>query len=260
MEVYERADGLLGKTQDAETVGRLRACAGRIVSMRRAAERAAKARRRSGDFWAGFSFTERVRAYEARYIKRALIEARGSVSRAARLLGLKHHASLASLLKGRHRELAQLRTPPEKRTVHVVRLRGPRTNAKALADESARTVHILHVEDNRLIADGVRVELEAEGWGVETVAEGAEALRLLAGDAIYDLLLFDNELPGLSGVELVRAARRLDHRRHTPIVMLSAGDIKVEAERAGVDAFLRKPDEVTRLVEVVTRLLDANAS
>ena len=255
VEVYERADGLLKGTQDAETVGRLRACARRIVSARRAAAPTAQSRIRQADFWAGFSLTERVHAYEARYIKRALVEAQGSVSRAARLLGLKHHASLASLLKGRHKGLAHLRTPPEKRTVKVVRLRGPRSTAKAQTSERPRAVKILHVEDNQLIASAVRDALALEGWSVQTVEQGAAALRLLAGSARYDLLIFDHELPGLSGVELVRAARRLAHRKDTPILMLSASDVEAEALAAGADAFLRKPDEAVQLVETVGRLL-----
>ena len=255
VEAYERADGLLQGTQDAETVGRLRACARLIVSKRHVTAPTAQSRIRQADFWAGFSLTERVHAYEARYIKRALVEARGSVSRAARLLGLKHHASLASLLKGRHKSLAHLRTPPEKRTVKVVRLRGPRSTAKAQTSERPRTVKILHVEDNQLIANAVRDALALEGLSVQTVEQGAAALRLLAGDARYHLLIFDNELPGLSGVELVRAARRLAHRKDTPILMLSASDVEAEALAAGADAFLRKPDEAVQLVETVRRLL-----
>ena len=39
--------------------------------------------------------------------------------------------------------------------------------------------------------------------------------------------------------------------------MLSAGDVKLEAERTGVDAFLRKPDDIIRLVETIARLLSA---
>ena len=253
LEAYERADDLLKDTQDAETIARLRTCARDIVGARRAA--AIPARRSRVDFWANFSLTEKVRAYEARYIRRALFDARGSISRAARLLGLKHHASLTSLLKGRHKGLTHLRTPPEKRAPKAARLRGPRNTARAHASKRSRAVRVLHVEDNKLVAALVQEALELEGWGVVTVSEGNAALKHLAGDAHYDLLLLDNELPGLSGVELVRAARRHDHRRRTPIIMLSASDVRAEAARAGVDVFLRKPEEVGKLVETIERLL-----
>jgi DNA-binding response OmpR family regulator len=78
---------------------------------------------------------------------------------------------------------------------------------------------------------------------------------MLEGKEHYDLLLFDNDLPHVNGVELIRRARRLPHRKRTPIIMLSAGDVEPEAWRAGVDAFLRKPDDIGRLTGMVARLL-----
>jgi CheY-like chemotaxis protein len=68
-------------------------------------------------------------------------------------------------------------------------------------------------------------------------------------------LLFDNELPDLKGLELVRAARRYEQTRRTPIIMLSASDVQSEAARAGVDAFLRKPEEIHSLIATIERLL-----
>ncbi|HEX8161739.1 MAG TPA: response regulator [Pyrinomonadaceae bacterium] len=84
------------------------------------------------------------------------------------------------------------------------------------------TLTILHVEDNSFVADAVRDMLEEEGWSVVTCSDGATALnRLATGDA-YDLLILDNQLPGASGMEIVRYARSLPSRRHTPIIMFSA--------------------------------------
>jgi two-component system, chemotaxis family, chemotaxis protein CheY len=257
-EAYERADDLLKDTQDAETIARLRSCARGIVGVRRAA--AMPVRHSRVDFWANFSLAEKVRAYEARYIRRALHDARGSISRAARLLGLKHHASLTSLLKGRHKGLTHLRTPPEKRTPRIARLRSLRHTPKAQTGKSSRAVRILHVEDNKLVATLVQETLELEGWSVLTINEGRAALQHVAGGTRFDLLLLDNELPGLNGIELVRAARRHVERRRTPIIMLSASDVRAEAERAGVDVFLRKPEEIGKLVETVERLLTRRAS
>jgi CheY-like chemotaxis protein len=255
LEAYERADSLLKATQDAETVGRLRACARRILTARRAALPTVPKRSRA-DFWANFSLAKRVRAYEARYIRRALIEAGGSISRAARLLGIKHHASLAALLRGRHKSLTHLRTPAGKRRRSIVRLHGPRNMARVEA-RGPRAVRILYIEDNDLVAGAVRESLGLEGWHVEIARERMAALKQLNGSAAYDLLLFDNELPGISGVELVRTARQLDHRRRTPIIMFSASDVKLEAELAGVDAFLYKPEDLATLVEAIERTLAA---
>jgi DNA-binding response OmpR family regulator len=118
---------------------------------------------------------------------------------------------------------------------------------------------ILHVEDSRLVANAVRDTLEAEGWRVELCMDGNAALNELAGEVIYDLLLLDNGLPHVSGLELARYARGLRRYRRTPIIMLSASDCAAEAKRAGVDLFLKKPEGIWMLVESVKRLLDIEA-
>jgi two-component system chemotaxis response regulator CheY len=116
---------------------------------------------------------------------------------------------------------------------------------------------ILYVEDNELVLHGVKDTLEMEeGWRVDACADGTTALAKLESSAHYDLLLFDNELPGVDGLTLIRRARELPHRRHTPIAMLSASRIEREARRAGADEFLKKPDDITKITEHVRRLLN----
>ena len=115
---------------------------------------------------------------------------------------------------------------------------------------------ILYVEDNRLVAQAVRDLLESEGWRVDLCADGNVAMNRIAGVVAYDLLLFDNDLPGATGLELTRYARRLPGYRTTPIIMVSATDCGAKARDAGVNLFLRKPDEIDKLVESVKRLFD----
>ena len=114
---------------------------------------------------------------------------------------------------------------------------------------------ILYVEDDRIVADAVRDLLEEEGWRVDHCSDGSSALNRIAGDARYDLLLFDNGLPGADGLELARYARGLQRHQRTPIVMLSASDVAADARHAGVDVFLRKPDDIRSLADTVSRLL-----
>ena len=114
---------------------------------------------------------------------------------------------------------------------------------------------ILHVEDSRVVSDAVRDTLELEGWAVEVCADGGHALDKLAGGAHYDLLLIDHGLPGASGVEIALYARSLPHRRRTPILMFSAADCEAEARGVGVDAYLRKPEDFSIVVETAARLL-----
>ncbi|MDT7602670.1 MAG: hypothetical protein QOF61_667 [Acidobacteriota bacterium] len=73
------------------------------------------------DPWANFSFRGEVKQFEERLIERALADARGSVSRAARLLGFKHHESLNWRLKNRNKTLLQSRTPARRRRRSIMR-------------------------------------------------------------------------------------------------------------------------------------------
>lgn len=117
---------------------------------------------------------------------------------------------------------------------------------------------ILYAEDNGVLRLALKDMFELQGWCVEPCEDGLSALRKLEGRERYALLLFDNQLPGADGLELTHRARALAHRRSTPIVIFSASEIGTEAKRAGADAFLKKPDDLGKVVQTVTRLLDRN--
>lgn len=109
-ELYERADGLLREAQHPETFARLRACA--LIVMRRLAGIERNDR--------NFSFYAAVHEFEERLLEWALEEARGSVVRAARLLGLKHQ-TFSSMLTQRHKKLLAKRTPRKKRLRSIIK-------------------------------------------------------------------------------------------------------------------------------------------
>src|SRR2546423_7946933 len=243
VKVYRRADELLKGTQDAEDIARLRACARIVVERLSGVKLSDK----------GFTLPDVVLAYEAKFIREALEAEQGSVARAAKRLGVQHQ-SLINILKTRHKDLLGLRTPAKTRRRSVFRTR----QSQHVSGKSVRPATVLHVEDSKIVADTVRDNLEMEGMSVVTCVSGATALRILEGKEHYDLLLFDNELPHVNGVELIRRARQLPHRRRTPVIMFSAGEGEAEAWRAGADAFLRKPGDIKRLTEMVTRLLSKN--
>ncbi|HYJ45116.1 MAG TPA: helix-turn-helix domain-containing protein, partial [Pyrinomonadaceae bacterium] len=72
------------------------------------------------DAWAGCSFEEEVLRYEASLIKLALENSKGSVTHAARLLGVTHQR-LCSMLQGRHTELLPSKKPAQKRKRSIIR-------------------------------------------------------------------------------------------------------------------------------------------
>jgi tetratricopeptide (TPR) repeat protein len=127
-EAYERAAALLSASQDLGTLRRLSACARRVLD--RLGER-----QMPGD-WDDFSFRDAVLRYESGIIERALRDAGGAVSRAAQLLGMKHHNNLVSIINTRHRELLADRKPIVTRRSGVLRKR--RRRAPKPDEESAR--------------------------------------------------------------------------------------------------------------------------
>jgi len=78
---------------------------------------------------------------------------------------------------------------------------------KTSPERATFQISILHVEDNEQIAKLVREMFVGEEWFVELCADGYSALEKLTGNNHYDVLIVDNDLPGLSGPELVERAR-----------------------------------------------------
>jgi tetratricopeptide (TPR) repeat protein len=107
---YRRADKLLHDTQNAEEIARLRACA-RIVMRRLAGVQLEEK---------NFTLFGAVHEFEAKFIERALAKAGGSVTHAAKLLGI-HHQTLTAMLQTRHRRLLKKRTPAKKRKRSIVK-------------------------------------------------------------------------------------------------------------------------------------------
>jgi CheY-like chemotaxis protein len=127
-------------------------------------------------------------------------------------------------------------------------------------ETSVRPITILYAEDNRLVLNLVKDTLELEGWQVDICEDGTTALKKIEGAAHYDLLLLDHDLPGVDGLALVGRARELPHRQDVPIAMLSASQVEEDARLAGADEFLRKPEDISRIVEHLKRLLDTKTT
>ena len=252
--IYQAAADLLQRSQDPSVGKRLISCARKVIEALGDSE--GNDRQRPENSWEGFSFKEKILECERALIERALRDSNGSVTRAARLLGFKHHQSLISLINSRHKELLKTRTAVRKRRRHIFsKPRKIKYRPVGLPEPGSTQISILHAEDNEPLANLINEMLSVEGWRVELCVDGDSALRNLTSDERIDLLLVDNELPGLSGLDLVKRTRKMTHRRRTPIVMLSGNDCETEAWRAGVDAFLKKPQQVKDLPSTISRLL-----
>ena len=209
------------------------------------------------DSWEGFSLRREIKKIERNLIERSLRDASGSVTKASQLLGFKHHQSLVSLLNNRHKDLIGHRTAVRKRRRHLFS-QPARAKQRGATDSGVNPnqLVILHVEDHRLIARRVNEMLSNGGFHVQSYADGVAAWEILKTHARCDVLVVDNNLPGLSGLELILRVRSIVHRRSLPIIMLSNDDVEKEAWRAGVDAFLPKNEAVDKLAGTIARLLD----
>jgi CheY-like chemotaxis protein len=253
-DTYETATDLLKQSQDPATTSRLNNAGLIVISVLRGSDEEPPA---PAESWDNFSLKREVRAFEKSLIERALRDSGGAVTKAAHLLGFKHHQSLISLINSRHRDLLGQRSAVRPRRSHL--FSKPRRAKQKLASATAmRTpahIRILHVEDEPQVADVARGALSAEKWEVELCTDGDSALRKLTGNEHYDVVIVDSSLSGVTGLELAQRARKITHRRRTPILMLSGDDLETEAWGAGVDAFLKKPDQLTELTPTVARLL-----
>jgi DNA-binding response OmpR family regulator len=114
---------------------------------------------------------------------------------------------------------------------------------------------ILIVEDEKLLADSLKIMLEGRGFQVETVYDG-ETGADYAELGVYDLLILDVMMPKLDGFEVARRVRA--QRCGTPILMLTARsslEDRIEGLNAGADYYLTKPFDMRELLACINALL-----
>jgi DNA-binding response OmpR family regulator len=119
--------------------------------------------------------------------------------------------------------------------------------------------NVLIVEDEDQIADFIARGLKGEGWTTTRAASGEQALDLLA-DNVFDVVLLDIMLPGMSGHDV--CARMRLKKNYTPVLMLTAlgeTDDKVAGLRKGADDYLPKPFDFEELIARISALVRREA-
>lgn len=115
--------------------------------------------------------------------------------------------------------------------------------------------HILIVEDKRSMAEMLVKTLDGEGFSAESAGTAEKGLeRVMEGGV--SLLLTDMKLPGMDGMELLRAVK--EKRPMLPVIMMTAfGSIElaVKAVKAGAYDFLTKPFDTSQMVQMINRAL-----
>jgi CheY-like chemotaxis protein len=112
---------------------------------------------------------------------------------------------------------------------------------------------ILVVDDDEMVLMALDELLKPEGYVVQTVSGGSEALKKLDENG-YDLLMLDVIMPEMDGFELCRRIRKKEKYKETPIVFLTAksrDEDKARGLEAGANLFLSKPISPDRLIQIV---------
>jgi CheY-like chemotaxis protein len=126
-------------------------------------------------------------------------------------------------------------------------------------EHQGKRLRILVVEDNIVNQKVAQRLLEKNGFTVEVVNDGKEAVKVLK-NARYDLVLMDIQMPEMDGLEATVKIRQIEKRKgnHTPVVALTANNSETMKERCfevGMDGFIAKPLEMNTFWEVVNPIL-----
>ncbi|MCK4543198.1 MAG: sigma-54-dependent Fis family transcriptional regulator, partial [Spirochaetales bacterium] len=115
--------------------------------------------------------------------------------------------------------------------------------------------HILVVDDEKNMCTALSILFENDGYTVESVSDGKDAIDLLSEGKIFDLIVSDLKMPGVDGIGLLNY---LQERQHSiPLILITAyGTIEgaVEAMKLGASDFITKPFNKDIIRNTVQRL------
>jgi DNA-binding NtrC family response regulator len=123
----------------------------------------------------------------------------------------------------------------------------------------ASTLKVLVVDDETVIREGLKRILGGAGYQVEALAQGHRAIERLQSEP-FDLVISDVKMPGMSGIEVLKAIRVLQPQ--VPIIMItgySTVDTAVEALKNGAVDYIAKPFTPEHLLAKISQALDQRA-
>ena len=172
-----------------------------------------------------------------------LVEEARDIGRDALLGDLGKILDLANRLLGEIDRMIEVAAAPSVDVVsHVLQTIRPLAEAES-CDPGVVASHILVVDDNASNRDLLSRRLAREGHRVTTAEDGEAALAALAAE-VFDLVLLDLMMPGMSGFEVLCRLKADERCRHVPVIMISALDeldSTVRCIEAGAEDYLPKP-------------------
>ena len=131
------------------------------------------------------------------------------------------------------------------------------------ADDTQTLRRVLVADDEPHIGRIIQMKLEQGPYEVTLVSDGRAALDELQGPDPIDVVLLDIMMPYASGLEVLAEARRLPHRRETPIIILTAKGQDADRRQAlelGATDFFTKPFSPKKLLARVDEIFGGPAS
>ncbi|RLB59158.1 MAG: hypothetical protein DRI34_02805 [Deltaproteobacteria bacterium] len=126
-------------------------------------------------------------------------------------------------------------------------------------DIKDRSSRVLVVDDEQVVWDVISNALERPGLYLVYAPDGEQALSLIFSES-FDLIIADKNLPGITGLDVIRQARATDPLVSTLIITAYASrESAEEAMAIGIDDYLVKPFELQDLRTKVDELLDRRA-
>lgn len=124
------------------------------------------------------------------------------------------------------------------------------------ADDERRDL-VLVVDDSFDNLTMISLDLQQSGYRVATATNGEEAVKV-AGMVNPDLILMDLAMPGVDGLESTRQIRQTESLKDIPVIALTAFStegFRRAAHQTGFDGYLTKPVDLTRLHDLIGRLI-----
>jgi len=130
----------------------------------------------------------------------------------------------------------------------------------AATSDAPLSAKVLVVEDNKSNQLFMNIILEDLGLDIDIVNDGLEAIQAYESNA-YDIILMDENMPNLNGIEATAAIRKIESQTHserTPIVAVTANALSGDRERflnADMDEYISKPVNSLEIEKILRKLL-----
>ncbi|PAU95562.1 hybrid sensor histidine kinase/response regulator [Aliifodinibius salipaludis] len=144
-----------------------------------------------------------------------------------------------------------------------------RTDSDSQSEENqvesiGKSLRILVAEDNKVNQMVTTKMLEKEGFVIDIVETGTEAIEYLEQNE-YDLILMDVQMPEMDGYEATKKIRTMEKRtnKHIPVIALTASAMEKDRElclQAGMDDYIAKPVDKQDLIKTIKKVIEMDFS